>query len=110
MTDDERICGTNYTYDWVVDRLAEHFKVPKGAVWLIINGESALKSLPGRLKSKSAGRIGVGQGFLSIIAKLSLEWVDDKGKLPGTVVLKVAIALDTVRLNAVQFRCRQWRR
>ena len=25
MTDnDERICGTNYTYDWVVERLAEH--------------------------------------------------------------------------------------
>ena len=52
------------------------------------NTSSKFPPPPGKLKSKSAERIGLGQGFLSVLARITLDWEDDLGKLPRNVVLK----------------------
>ena len=41
------------------------------------------------LKSWNSQRIGIEQGFLPVITRVFLEWTDDGGKLPKSVVLKV---------------------
>ena len=45
----------------------------------------------GILKKWSAKHISVGQGFLSKIFKLKLEWEDNGRNLPTSVVLKVFV-------------------
>jgi hypothetical protein len=67
------VCGTTFTIDWIVKHLQEMCKTSNVA-----------------LHSHESNQIGIGQGYMSTIVRVTLKWVDNKdGRLPSVVVLKV---------------------
>ncbi len=73
MKSDEKLCETSVTIGWLVETLKKSVSGVDENV---------------QLKGWSAKKIGVGQGFLSNIVRVQLDWdVDDS--VPSVVVLKV---------------------
>ena len=73
------LCGTNLTIDWLVEKLQLN---------------STNENRPKLIEWK-AGKIGLGQGFLSHIIRVNLTWEnnDDVHKLPEVVVAKVSYSM-----------------
>ncbi len=72
--DEERhLCGTPLTIDWLADVL------------------TSVGKCEATVNSFSAQQIGIGQGFLSKIIQVKLEWNSSNGhQLPTKVVVKVS--------------------
>ncbi|KHN80107.1 putative kinase-like protein [Toxocara canis] len=79
--DVSEILGTSITWSWVEEKLKCKLQT---------------KSCFGN--GKKAVRIGIGQGFASIIGRLYLDWVPEDENLPQTVIIKIPSIESTMQL------------
>ncbi|VDM34249.1 unnamed protein product, partial [Toxocara canis] len=70
--DVSEILGTSITWSWVEEKLKCKLQTQS----CFGNGKKAI-------------RIGIGQGFASIIGRLYLDWVPEDENLPQTVIIKI---------------------